>query len=125
MIAADNLNDRIHIEEAILQSGHPIFYRFVHDIIELLGYLGIEGNRKPSSMLIDLRISSMDAKVVAAIKKNPELAKTPVLVYVDDHSEEEYRKVYENIAIAFIPKPTSAQDWLESIELIYSYCSND
>ena len=136
VVADDDADDRMLIEEALEESrlANPI--DFCVDGLDLLDYLRREGKWAsmagqplPGLILLDLNMPRMDGrKALNEIKGDPALRRIPVVVLTTSKAEEDIMKTYDLGVNSFISKPvtfegltnvvtTLKQYWLEIVAL--------
>lgn len=136
VIADDDADDRMLIEDAFRESrlANPI--AFVGDGIELLDLLRGTGTYadsatrgQPGLILLDLNMPRMDGRTALShIKSDPDLRRIPVVVLTTSKAEEDILRTYDLGVNSFITKPVSFEAlvdvvrtlnhyWLEIVEL--------
>ena len=136
VIADDDADDRMLIEDAFRESrlANPI--AFVGDGIELLDLLRGTGSYadnptrgRPGLILLDLNMPRMDGRTALShIKSDPALRRIPVVVLTTSKAEEDILRTYDLGVNSFITKPVSFEAlvdvvrtlkhyWLEIVEL--------
>ena len=136
VIADDDADDRMLIEDAFRESrlANPI--AFVGDGIELLdllrgtgSYANSPSRGRPGLILLDLNMPRMDGRTALShIKADPALRRIPVVVLTTSKAEEDILRTYDLGVNSFITKPVSFEAlvdvvrtlnhyWLEIVEL--------
>lgn len=126
VIADDDPDDRMMIEDAFLESQftHPFF--FVENGDQLLKYLrGVapfEGRQKPGLVLLDLNMPLMDGRTALMhIRTDRLLRSTPVVVLTTSNSEDDIQRTYELGVGGYIPKPNSVDGLLDVVSTLDRY----
>lgn len=126
VIADDDPDDRMLIEEAFLETRfiHP--FSFVTDGEELLQYLRgmapFEGRQQPGLVLLDLNMPRMDGRTALMhIRTDKLLRSTPVVVFTTSDSEEDIQRTYELGVSGYVPKPNSQDGLLDVVNTLDSY----
>lgn len=133
VIAEDDEDDRLLVEDALKDSRLINQVAFVSDGTELLRYLRQEGEfadaPRPGLILLDLNMPKMDGRAaLAEIKADTNLRRIPILVMTTSRAEEDIFRSYDLGAASFIPKPVTferlvevmtslGQYWVEIVEL--------
>ena len=136
VVADDDADDRMLIEEALEESSLANPVDFCVDGIDLLEYLRREGkwaefrgDPLPGLILLDLNMPRMDGRTaLTEIKGDPNLRRIPVVVLTTSKAEEDIVKTYDLGVNSFISKPvtfeglatvvtTLKQYWLEIVAL--------
>lgn len=136
VIADDDADDRMLIEDAFRESrlANPI--AFVGDGIELLdllrgtgSYANSPSRGRPGLILLDLNMPRMDGRTALShIKADPALRRIPVVVLTTSKADEDILRTYDLGVNSFITKPVSFEAlvdvvrtlnhyWLEIVEL--------
>ena len=136
VIADDDADDRMLIEDAFRENrlANPI--AFVGDGIELLdllrgtgSYANSPSRGRPGLILLDLNMPRMDGRTALShIKADPALRRIPVVVLTTSKADEDILRTYDLGVNSFITKPVSFEAlvdvvrrlnhyWLEIVEL--------
>lgn len=129
MIADDDPDDRLLIEEALEEAHFDCPVEFFTDGQDLLDYLYGRGDYAhrpqallPSLLLLDLNMPRMDGReALQKIKQDPRLRRIPVVVLTTSSSEEDVLQAYDLGANSFITKPAAFRDLVEAMEAISGY----
>lgn len=130
VIADDDADDRMLVEDAFAESrlANPRVY--VEDGEELLQYLRGEGKfaavqqprRLPGLILLDLNMPRMDGRTVLKhIKDDPELRRVPVIVLTTSKAEEDILRTYDLGVSSFITKPVSFEGLVDVVRTLNHY----
>jgi two-component system response regulator len=128
VIADDDADDRMLVEDAFTESrlANPRVY--VEDGEELLAYLRGEGQfagqprRFPGLILLDLNMPRMDGRTALKhIKADPELRRIPVIVLTTSKAEEDILRTYDLGVSSFITKPVSFEGLVDVVRTLNHY----
>ena len=127
VVAEDDEDDRILVEEAFAQIGvkNPVTY--VGDGEALLDCLRGEGDfaespPQPSLVLLDLNMPRMDGRTALQhIKKDAELRHTPVVVLTTSSADVEVMTTYQLGAASFMTKPVTCDKLVEALRHFSEY----
>jgi len=118
VVAEDDEDDRLLIEEAFRDNCQCLALHFTHDGVELLEYLTKTEVPKPCLILIDLNMPKMGGiEAVEKIKSNDRLKDIPIIVLTTSDDEDTIAKSYCSGVNSYIRKPMSF-DQLEHIVTI-------
>lgn len=129
LVADDDADDRMLIEEAFDESETGNEIEFVKDGEELLEYLRCEGafkdrspERDPGIILLDLNMPRKDGRVaLKEIKEDPKLRQIPVIVLTTSGADEDIVQTYQLGVSSFITKPKSFEELLNLVTVLTSY----
>ena len=129
VIADDDADDRMLIDDAFKETrlANPI--DFVVDGEELLEYLrgeGKFGHRKgkahPGLILLDLNMPRMDGRTVLKhLKADPQLRRIPVVVLTTSKAEEDILRTYDLGVSSFIAKPVTFDGLVDVVKTLKHY----
>ena len=129
LVADDDPDDRLLIEDAFLESklGNKLY--FVRDGIELLEYLRHEGeyanpevSPRPGIILLDPNMPRMDGReALVEIKKDPTLKQIPIVVLTTSKAEEDILRTYDTGVNSFITKPVTFEGLVDLVRVLTSY----
>jgi CheY-like chemotaxis protein len=136
LVAEDDADDRMLIEEAWRENHLANDLRFVADGEELMDYLLARGRfaapaaaPRPALILLDLNMPKKDGRAaLREIKADPALRQIPIVVLTTSEAEEDIVRAYDLGVNSFIVKPVSFDKmvhlmktlnryWLEIVEL--------
>jgi CheY-like chemotaxis protein len=136
LLADDDPDDRMLVEEAFAEIDSSYDLRFVDDGEELMDYLRHEGRfledtaaPKPALILLDLNMPKKDGREAASeIKADPALRQIPIVVLTTSTSEEDVHHTYGVGVNSFVSKPVTfdgmlalarevSNFWIETIDL--------
>lgn len=129
LIAEDDLEDRMLLQDALTESRLANELRFVSDGEELLEYLRHEGRYasapaapRPGLILLDLNMPKMDGReALRELKLDPNLRHIPVVVLTTSKAEEDIFRTYDLGVSSFITKPVSFQGLVEVVQALGRY----
>jgi two-component system, response regulator len=136
LIAEDDEEDRMLIQEAFDESRLANEIRFVEDGEDLMDYLHQRGKfrapgsaPRPGLILLDLNMPRKDGReALKEIKADPSLRRIPIVALTTSKAEEDVFRTYDLGVNSFISKPVKFTDltqvvrtlgnyWLEIVEL--------
>lgn len=136
LMAEDDEDDLLLVQDAFAASGLSIELRSVPDGEELLEYLFRRSkykdpflSPKPSLILLDLNMPKKDGrKALEEIKTHPTFRRIPVVVLTTSTEGADIQQCYEMGANSYVTKPNSFQAlvdvlkttgkyWLETVQL--------
>jgi two-component system, response regulator len=128
VIAEDDPDDCLLMEEVFKESGQGYHLVFVRDGIELFQYLRREESyanstaKRPDLILLDLNMPRMDGmEALAEIKADPNLRSIPVVVLTISTTEEYVLRTYELGGAGFIIKPANIDEMLSIVKVLIQY----
>lgn len=136
LIADDDSDDRLMIQEAFEENRLANCLKFVEDGEVLMDYLHRRGkyrdpesSPRPGLILLDLNMPRKDGReALREIKEHPELRRIPVVVLTTSKAEEDIWRTYHLGVNSFITKPVTFEAlvsitrdlgryWFEIVEL--------
>lgn len=129
LVADDDADDRMLIDEAFEESLLQNPVHFVEDGEQLLEYLRREGEYAkhegtayPGVILLDLNMPRMDGRTaLAKIKEDPELCRIPVVILTTSKAEEDIIRTYGLGVSSFITKPVTFEGLIDVVKAIGHY----
>lgn len=129
LIADDDADDRMLIEDAFRESRLSNPLAFVENGEDLLHYLRSEGKyanrgeiKMPRLILLDLNMPKMDGRTALRhLKADPELKRIPVVVLTTSKAEEDILRTYDLGVSSFIAKPVTFQGLVDVVRALNSY----
>ena len=129
LVADDDADDRMLIQDAFEESRLTNPLHFVEDGEQLLAYLRREGRFAdlagqpyPGVILLDLNMPRMCGRTaLAEIKKDEELCRIPVIILTTSKAEEDILRTYGLGVSSFITKPVTFDGLVEVVNAIGSY----
>ncbi|OGO65262.1 MAG: two-component system response regulator [Chloroflexi bacterium RBG_19FT_COMBO_47_9] len=129
LLAQDNSNDWMLVEQAFLEIDLSSDLFFVQDGIELLQYLRKQGRftgstpaPRPDLILLDLNMPRKDGRqALAEIKTDPDLRSIPVVVLTNSDTQEDILRTYDLGGAGFIIKPQNFEGMVEVAKVLKQY----
>ncbi len=129
LVADDDPDDRMMIEEAFEENRVANSVEFVEDGEQLMAYLRREGDYAhlagrpyPGIILLDLNMPRKDGReALRELKADPELCRIPVVVLTTSQAEEDIVRTYGLGVSSFVTKPVSFEGLVEAIKVICHY----
>lgn len=129
LIADDDPEDRMLMEDAFLESRLLNDLRFVEDGEQLMDYLHRRGrytnpeiSPRPGIILLDLNMPKKDGReALSEIKSDPNLRQIPVVVLTTSRAEEDVIRSYELGVNSFISKPVTFSAMVELLKTLRTY----
>jgi len=129
LVADDDPDDRMMIEEAFEENRVANAVEFVEDGEELMAYLRREGDYArlagkpyPGIILLDLNMPRKDGReALRELKADPDLCRIPVVVLTTSQAEEDIVRTYGLGVSSFVTKPVSFEGLVEAIKVICQY----
>ena len=129
LVADDDADDRMLIEEALEESRLVNPVDFVEDGIDLLEYLRREGKWSamtgkplPGLILLDLNMPRMDGRTALShIKADEKLKRIPVVILTTSKSEEDIIRTYGLGVNSFITKPVTFDNLVQTVQVLAQY----
>lgn len=126
LVVEDNPDDFELIAEAMKDSKILSKLHWVADGIEAMAFLRREGKyaeaSRPGIVLLDLNLPKKDGRqVLAEIKSDEHLLKTPVIILSTSGSDEDISKAYGLHANCYITKPVDLDQFLKVTRSIENF----
>jgi CheY-like chemotaxis protein len=128
LMAEDDADDRLLMQEAFDESSVANDLRFVVDGQELVEYLRHEGEFNasnapvPAVILLDLNMPRKDGReVLDELKNDRSLMRIPVVVLTTSEAEEDVVRSYCSGAAGFVVKPVTFQRLAEVLKTLGEY----
>ena len=129
LVADDDPDDRMMIEEAFTENRVANKIVFVEDGEQLLAYLRREGEYAdladepyPGIILLDLNMPKKDGReALRDLKADPDLCRIPIIVLTTSQAEEDIVRTYGLGVSSFITKPVSFEGLVEAVQVICQY----
>ncbi len=129
LMADDDPDDRLLVEEAFKESLISNSIYFVEDGVELMDYLRKQDKYAhpgiaptPDLILLDLNMPRKDGReALAEIKSDLHLRYIPVVVLTTSKAEEDIMRSYDIGAASYITKPVTFDGLVESIRGLGQY----
>ncbi len=129
LVADDDPDDRMMIEEAFVENRIANEIVFVEDGEQLMAYLRREGDFAelkdtpyPGIVLLDLNMPKKDGReALREMKADPDLCRIPVIVLTTSIAEEDIVRTYGLGVSSFITKPVSFEGLVDAVRVICKY----
>jgi CheY-like chemotaxis protein len=126
LLVEDNPGDVRLTREALKEAKFRNKVQVVGDGVEALAYLRQEGQysgaMRPHLIMLDLNLPRMDGReVLAAIKKDADLRRIPVVVLSSSEAENDIARAYELHANAYVTKPVDIDHFLQVVKAIEEF----
>jgi two-component system response regulator len=129
LVADDDADDRLLIEEAFDESRLADEIHFVEDGEQVLKYLRREnefahlsGRPFPGVVLLDLNMPKKDGReALREIKADPALCRIPIVVLTTSHAEEDIASTYGLGVSSFITKPATFEGLADTLRVLSRY----
>lgn len=129
LVADDDPDDRLMMEEALEESRLANDLHFVKDGEELMDYLLHRGqytapnnSPRPGIILLDLNMPKKDGReALREIKADPNLRQIPVVVLTTSKAEEDIYRSYDLGVNSFISKPVSFEALVNLMKILGKY----
>lgn len=129
LIAEDDEEDRMLVEEAVQEARMVHDVRFVEDGHGLLDYLRHRGDYanpasspRPDVILLDLNMPNKGGlEALEEIKADPNLRQIPVVVLTMSRAKEDIFHSYDGGVAGFITKPVTFQGLVEAMRTVGEY----
>src|SRR4051812_29569605 len=129
LIAEDDADDRVMIEEVFRENFFTTKVKFVEDGEELMSYLNRVGKYDdsiaypmPQLILLDLNMPRKDGReALKEMKSDKRLRRIPVVVFTTSHAQEDIIKTYNLGVSGYITKPVTYRDLVHFIKTLNNY----
>ena len=129
LVADDDPDDRMMIQEAFTENRIANRIAFVEDGEQLMAYLRREGpfadlkdEPYPGIILLDLNMPKKDGReALSELKADPQLCRIPVIVLTTSQAEEDVVRTYGLGVSSFITKPVSFDGLVDAVRVICQY----
>jgi len=129
VIADDDADDRMLIEDAFEENDVQNPLHFVEDGEQLLQYLKREGDFTehksqplPGLILLDLNMPKMDGRTaLAEIRQHDLLCRIPVVILTTSKADEDVIRTYDMKANSFITKPVTFEGLVRVVRAISEF----
>lgn len=129
LVAEDDEDDRLLMQEALEENRLANSLYFVEDGQELMDYLLHEGkysnpqsSPRPSLILLDLNMPRKDGReALKEIKADPNLRTIPIVVLTTSKAEEDILRTYDLGVSSFIAKPVVFDSMVQIMKMLGSY----
>ncbi len=129
LMADDDPDDRLMVEEAFEENHMAYDLRFVYNGQELMDYLNGTGRfsgfgqlPRPDLIILDVNMPKKDGfEALQEIKTDRQLCSIPVIIFTSSRSDEDIIRSYNLGVNSFINKPVSFKELVELIGAFGKY----
>ncbi len=126
LLVEDNPGDVRLTREALRGAKVANDLRVVGDGEEAIEYLRRRGRYvdapRPDIVLLDLNLPRLDGRdVLIDIKRDPDLAKIPIIVLTSSSAERDIQSAYELHANCYISKPVDFTEFIEAVRSLEGF----
>jgi CheY-like chemotaxis protein len=128
LIADDDADDRMFLEQAMRQNGYDQGIQFVEDGEDLMDYLRRQGRYNdmnapwPNMLILDLNMPRKNGfQALSEIKDDPKLRRLPVIVMTTSSADEDVIKTYNLGVNSFVTKPFNFNRLVEMVGTLKTY----
>ena len=129
LVADDDPEDQMLIEDAFEESLLVNTLAFVEDGEELLdylhrrnGYCNPSASPRPGLILLDLNMPRKDGReALKEIKADPDLRKIPIVVMTTSKAEEDILRTYDLGVNSFVTKPVTFEGLVDVVQALGRY----
>lgn len=129
LLAEDDPDDRMLVQDAVTEGRLVNELRCVEDGEELMDYLHQRGKYaaestapRPGLILLDLNMPRKDGReALKEIKADPSLRQIPIVVLTTSKAEEDVFRSYDLGANSFVTKPVTFQSLVELMKTLNRY----
>jgi len=126
LLIEDNPGDVRLTKEALREGGSWMELSVVEDGLEAMAFLRREGRYasapRPDLILLDLNLPQKDGReVLAEIKSDRMLARTPVVVLTSSHADRDICRAYELGANCYVTKPVDLEEFLQVVKAVEDF----
>jgi two-component system, chemotaxis family, response regulator Rcp1 len=123
LLVEDNLGDVRLTQEALKEAKLVVNLHVVNDGVEAMAFMRREGQYackpRPDIVLLDLNLPKKDGReVLAEIKNDPDLKRTPVVIVTTSKAEEDIVKTYDLHANCYVTKPLDLDQFVIMVQSI-------
>ena len=128
LIADDDADNRMFLEQAMRQNGYDRKILFVEDGEELMEYLRRQGRYNesnapwPNMLILDLNMPRKNGfQALSEIKSDSELRRLPVIVMTTSSADEDIIRAYNLGVNSFVAKPFNFIRLVEMVDTLRTY----
>ncbi|MCW5982101.1 MAG: response regulator [Bryobacteraceae bacterium] len=123
LLVEDNPGDVRLVMEALREGRAPKRVHVAADGVEALDYLfGRREQALPDLILLDLNLPRKSGhEVLAAIRSDESLRRTPVVIFTSSAADQDVRAAYELFANCYVVKPGGFSELMEAIRGIENF----
>jgi len=129
LMADDDPDDRLLLEDALEEVRLDNQFAFVKDGVELMDYLHrqgdyshLQGTPLPGLILLDLNMPRKDGRqALKEIKADSDLRRIPIVILTTSKAEEDILRTYDLGANSFIVKPVTFDKLVAIVRQLTNY----
>jgi two-component system response regulator len=128
LMADDDPDDRLLLQEAFQEAGLTAPLLFVEDGEELMDFLRRQGRHSgqdaplPGLILLDLNMPRKDGReALREIRADHALRRIPIVILTTSKSEDDILRSYDMGANSYITKPVSFESLVKVVDLLGQY----
>jgi len=129
LMAEDDADDRLLVQDAFTECGADDAVRFVADGEELVDYLLRRGkyekvseSPRPDLILLDLNMPRKDGReALKEIRSHASLRRVPVVVFTTSRTDTDIERVYDLGANSYVTKPAEFDALVSTIAKLTGY----
>lgn len=126
LIADDDPDDRLLIQEALEEIGTTYNLHFVEDGEELMTYLHKQAPYftapRPALILLDLNMPRKDGRsALAEIKSSAQLRQIPIIILTTSSNQDDIAQTYDMGVSSYITKPVSFDSLVNTLRTVTHY----
>lgn len=127
LIAEDDADDRMIIEDALNETNNEVNVEFVHDGSQLIEYLennlkASQGKALPTIIILDLNMPKIDGRqALAFVKGHDAFKRIPTIILTTSHAAEDIEKTYDLGVNSFITKPSNYSEMVQIAKRLSTY----
>lgn len=113
LVAEDDPDDRLLVEEAMDEAGFASPVTWVEDGAQLLEYIAAAPDQHPlpALVVVDLNMPRMDGReALAKMKADPRIRSIPIVVLTTSRDPEDVRLAYQLGVNSYIAKPSEFRE---------------
>jgi two-component system, chemotaxis family, response regulator Rcp1 len=129
LLVDDNPADRDLTHEALGRSMHDFCVNSVEDGVEALAFLQHEGNYadkpRPDLIVLDLNLPRKHGReVLSEVKRNPDLARIPVVIFSTSQASSDINGSYDLGANCYLRKPGNLPEFRAVVQSMADFWLN-
>jgi chemotaxis family two-component system response regulator Rcp1 len=126
LLVDDNPADTDLISDVLGQSQRPCHVCAVHDGVEAIAFLHLEGQYagalRPDLVVLDLNMPRKDGcSVLAEVKSDAALKRIPIVVFTSSVASHDIERSYELGANSYVGKPGNLADYVATVKSIAEF----
>jgi len=126
LLVEDSASDVRMVRELLRRGAVPCNLVVIGDGREALAYLRGEGEHagrtRPDIVLLDIKLPGLDGHaVLAEVKQDPRLRRTPVLIMSGSDEPSDIARAYERYANCYVTKPVGHAQFARAVQAIEEF----